>query len=90
MMNGISRDTRLEAYLNRPVTPRSQEILEALGNDEMTARQIAARLGYNDMNAVRPRLTELAGAGAIEVSGKAYDSVTKRHTGVYRRVTDDK
>ena len=52
----------------------------------MTARQIAYKLGFSDLNSVKPRLTELVQAGKVEVVEKAYDSNTQRHVAVYRRI----
>jgi hypothetical protein len=52
----------------------------------MTARQIAYKLGFSELNTVRPRLTEMARKGTVEVVGKAYDKATERNVAVYRRV----
>lgn len=84
-MKEITKENRLESYLQRPVN-RQTAILEALDGSEMTARQIANKLGYFDLNAVKPRLTEMKKAGLIEVVGKAYDMATDRNTAVYARV----
>ena len=51
-----------------------------------TARQIAYKLGFSDLNAVKPRLTELRKAGKIKAIGKAYDETTQRNVTVYRAV----
>ncbi len=79
----ITKETRLEGYLSRPVK-RCSEILKFMGDRELTARQIAYGLGYRDLNAVKPRLSEMKEAGVIEVVGKTQDSVTKRNVAVYR------
>ena len=81
----ITKETRREAYINRPVS-RANQILGVLEDREMTARQIMAKLGYHDMNQVRPRLTELMSEGKVEVVGKAYDMATKTNVSVYRRI----
>ena len=52
----------------------------------MTARQIASKMGFNDLNMVRPRLTELRDSGVIETVGKAYDTTSKRHVALFRKV----
>jgi len=57
-----------------------------MGDKEMTARMIATELGFSDMNAVKPRLTELKNKGIIEASGKAYDALTKRSVALFRKV----
>lgn len=82
----ITEETRLESYLKTPTSERQRMILECLGNREMTARMIATELGFSDMNAVKPRLTELKSKGHIEAVGKAYDALTQRTVAVFRRV----
>lgn len=57
-----------------------------------TAREIATELykqkiiPYPVRQAVAPRLTELEYAGVVEVTGKTYDTVTKRNVAVYKLV----
>lgn len=87
-MNAITRETRRESYLRRPVN-RKVEILEVLGDREMSARQIAAELGAEDMNYVRPRLTEMVQGGKVEVVSKAYDLATNRKVAMFRRVREE-
>ena len=82
----ITRETRLESYIKTPQRPRQQMILEALGDEEMSARMIATKMGYSDLNAVKPRLTELKKMGLIEASGKAYDELTQRTVALFKRV----
>lgn len=81
----ITKETRQESYIQRPVT-RQEDILRFLGKGAMTARQIAYGMGYTDLNAVKPRITELKAVGKIKAIGKAYDNVTKRQVAVYRVV----
>ena len=83
-MDAITRETRHEAYELRP-SPRQVEILAILGDDEMTARQIANEMGFTDLNAVKPRLTELRDAEKIEAVAKTVDPVTGRKVAVYKR-----
>ena len=81
----ITTETRHEAYIRKP-TPRQEEILMVLDmGGEMTARQIAYMLGFDDLNAVKPRLTELKAKGVIEATRKAWDIVTGRNVAVYKR-----
>lgn len=84
----ITKETRHEAYITRPVA-RKDAVLEALGDEALTARQVMQRLGYTDPNTVRPRLTELMDAGEVEVCGKALDLGTGITVSMYRRVTDE-
>lgn len=82
-MMGITEETRLEGYILRPVK-RCDEILEFMGDRELTARQIAYGMGYSDLNAVKPRITELKKAGKVEAVGKTKDDLTGRNVAVYR------
>ena len=82
----ITKETREESYMQRPVA-RTQMILDCMGEQAMTSRQIAWKLGYGEnMNAVRPRITELLEAGLLKVEGKALDKTTQRHVAVYKAV----
>lgn len=81
----ITKETRRESYIQRPVS-RANQILDFMGDKDMTARQIAYGLGYKDLNAVKPRLTELKDIGKVRVVGKAYDIVSKRNVALWRRV----
>ena len=82
----ITRQTRNSSYRKLNPLARQAKILEVLGNKEMTSREIATLLGYTDMNAVRPRITELVAMGKIEVCGAVNDPVTGRTVAVYKRV----
>lgn len=84
-MNEITKETRFESFLKIEPSKREKLILSAL-TQPMTARQIAKVLGFHDLNAVKPRLTELVGKGRVEVVGKAYDEATNRSVAVYRKV----
>lgn len=68
------------------ISTRRKEILKALDIFDMTAREIAYKLNYKDLNAVKPRLTELVQAGLVEVVGKRFDEMTQRKVSVYRAV----
>ena len=85
-MNKILEQTRFASYLLRSTETRQKEILEVLGYREMTARQICYALGYQDLNAVKPRLTELAKEGKVEVIGKRKDHCTNRSVAVWKAV----
>ena len=81
----ITEETRLESYIATPTAQRKQMILTILGDKQMTARMIAYALGFRDLNAVKPRLTELKKEGRIVVVGKAYDEMTERRVAVFQR-----
>lgn len=84
--NRIARDCQMKAYKLRPGGRQwlIYGMLEQYG--PMTAREICMKLGSNDMNYVRPRLTELVQIGKIEIIGKKLDTETDRNTSVYQVV----
>ena len=86
-MQEIQRECRRESFVNTPVAKRKRMILYTIGDREMTARDIAYRLNFYDLNAVKPRITELCNAGLLEACGKAHDYITDRTVSVYRRVS---
>jgi len=59
---------------------RREEIFEAYRhfNGGCTDRAIAAYLGYNDLNAVKPRITEMIQDGILEECGNTLDRTTNR------------
>lgn len=83
--NNVTKETRLDSYLTRPINPRSRQILYTLGNRTMTARQLAYEMGFKDLNAVKPRLTELQEQGRIVAVSKTKDSLTGRTVAVWRK-----
>lgn len=84
----ISEQCQMESYqfVKADRQKRISMILRALGEAEMTAREIAYKLKFSDLNAVKPRLTELVQEGILEVSKKKFDDTTKRNVSVYRRI----
>jgi predicted HTH transcriptional regulator len=68
---------REERALGKPHT-RRKEILRLLVHtgQPFTDRQIMRALGYQEMNQVRPRITELVKAGSLRESGKGKCPVT--------------
>ena len=86
----ITKQTRNASYRKLNPLARQAKILEVLGNKEMTSREIATLLGYTDMNAVRPRITELVAMGKIATCGAVTDPVTGRPVAVYRRIRNAK
>ena len=89
-MDSITRSTRAEAYVNRPKLCRQMVIMEVLGTRQMTAREIAEELGFTDLNAVKPRLTELMKRDAIRTCGKKKDHITSRTVAIYEVGSDGK
>lgn len=82
---GITKETRLEAYIQRP-TPRAKQIMEVIGDREMTSREIAEEMGFTDMNAVKPRMTELKNLGKVKAVAKKKDPITNVRVAVWKKV----
>lgn len=82
----IPRQTRRESYEAMDRETRKREILAVLDGREMTAREIAEKLGFHERNAAAPRLTELRKAGRVEPCGIRIDGTTGRSVTVWRTV----
>ena len=93
-MDGITKQTRRQSYdgIRTRSDERCKLILETLGNRSMTVEEItdelvaAGHLKYYDRNFVAPRLTELKGAGVLEVVGKKPSKRTGKNTAVWAAV----
>lgn len=93
-MNGITKQTRRQSYdgIRTRSGERCKLILETLGNRSMIVEEItdelvaAGHLKYYDRNFVAPRLTELKGAGVLEVVGKKPSKRTGKNTAVWAAV----
>lgn len=85
-MQEIQKECRRESFFLTPKSERKRLILETLGEREMTAREIVQKLNFSDLNAVKPRITELCNAGMLEACGKSWDARTARRVSVYRRI----
>lgn len=81
----ITSECRAESLRKLDKRTREVNILSAL-TEPMTAREIADKLGFADLNSVKPRLTELRDAGLVEVVGKKTDPVTDRKVSIFRRI----
>lgn len=84
----ITQETRRESNVKTDRETRYQKILAVLEPGvERTAREIKDILGFDDMDAVRPRLTELCQKGILETvpDQKKYEPSTNRWVAVYRR-----
>ena len=73
---------------------RYKQILEILGDNTMTAKEVAVEMykrGYTDStdrNCSAPRLTELMYKMKVEAIGKKKCQYTGKTVAVYRRVVD--
>ena len=87
----ILKENRNFANLEVDKQKRYREILECLGNNEMTAKEIAQEMymrGYtptNERNYVSPRANEMLKDGRLEVVGKKKCEWTGKSVSVYRR-----
>ena len=84
----VLKECQLDAFMMCEPQKRKRAILDAIGSSEMTARQIAYKMGFSDLNAVKPRLSEMVRSGDVEVVGKALDKRTDRKVSIYRRKMD--
>ena len=81
----IPRQTRRASHEAMDKETRKKRILECLEVREMTAREIAWKLGFHERNAAAPRLTELRKAGRVEPCGIRIDDTTGRPVTVWRK-----
>lgn len=89
----ITRQLSFEDIKPKKLTKYIQ-ILEVLGNREMTVREIETEMNkkkysqYFDMNHVRPRLTELVNDyHELVECGSKIDYLTKKSVVIYRKAT---
>ena len=89
----ITYETQKESFeLTDKETAYKHIINELSSGYGYTAREVAVGLynkkiiPYPVRQAVAPRLTELEAAGVVKVTGKTYDTMTKRNVAVYKLV----
>lgn len=93
----ITTETRREAHEN--IKPKRftkyMQILEILGNKQLTAREIEKEMcknkysKYFDLDHVRPRLTELRDDyNEVTEAGAKEDKLTHRTVAIFRRTTE--
>ena len=86
----ITKETQVESQLTVDKNKRYRQILEVLGDYEMTAKEIANEMylrGWiptNERNFVSPRLTELGINGIVEPIGKKKCFWTNKMVSVWR------
>ena len=86
-MNTITEETRRDSYKSIDKQTRYNLIMGCIGTEEMTARMIAYALGYSDLNAVKPRITELCKKyHKLEAVGKKKDFITGKMVATYKAV----
>lgn len=92
-MNSTTQETRQLSFtdIQDKKKKRYEQILNRLGNREMTAKEIAVEMfelgmiASTERNYTAPRLTELEQMGYVEVIGKKKCEWTGKMVAVYRR-----
>jgi hypothetical protein len=79
---------RNESHRRTDRLTRSQKILEHW-DGIMTAREIGIKMGYSDLNAVKPRISEMVRCGILREAGKKYDKLTERNVTAYEVAPQD-
>lgn len=86
-MGEITNYCRRESNTQTDKKTRCEAILNAW-EGEMTAREVRDKLMPNaDMNAVRPRITELCKDGCLVECNKKYDYATGRYVTCWKKVS---
>ena len=86
----ITYETRHDSHEKVNKEKRYMQIKDILGDNVMTAREVAAELykrGFTtstDRNNAAPRLTELVDKCEVEIAGKKYDEQTGRNVATYK------
>lgn len=91
-MNAITMQTRRLSHEKKKKNKLTNyiKILNVLGNEELTAREIKERVGATEMNEVRPRITELCkDYHEMIACGEKYDAGTNRTVALFRRTTKE-
>lgn len=89
----INEETRREAFKDLDIREKQKQVLECLGNKEMTVREVLKEMlkrGYTtiyDRNEVAPRMTELFQKRKLVIVAKKVDEETGKSTAVYRNVS---
>ena len=84
-MHQHSLDAHEEERAAGKLSKRCQLISDVLGWERLTDREILERTPYRDMNAIRPRVTEMIQAGILEEVGEKRDKLTGKMVRVVAR-----
>lgn len=91
----ITFQTRREAYDHVDKQRRYKEILDCLGNKQMTAKEIAVEMNFRgyipttERNFAAPRLTELEQKGKVIVVGKKKCDYSGKTVAIYEATNED-
>lgn len=85
-------ETKIDSYNQIDTKQRQEQVLEVLGDEMLTAKEIAVRIhkkGYtnnDDRNNASPRLNELVNSGLVVIYGKKKCEYTGKTVAVFKRV----
>lgn len=88
-------ETKIDSYNRIDAKQRQEQVLEVLGDEMLTAKEIAVKMyekGYttnDDRNNASPRLNELLNLDLVEIYGKKTCEYTGKTVAVYRKKTFD-
>lgn len=91
----ISQETRAESFKELDMKEKQRQVLECLGNKEMTAREVSKEMlkrGYttiDERNEAAPRLSELFNDRKLVIVAKKVDKESGRRVAVYRKAGID-
>ena len=83
-MGIVTEETRRESHGKTRKRRRYEMILDNWVGS-MTAREIGAKLGFIDLNAVKPRITELTKQGFLYEDSRRFDALTGRTVTTWRK-----
>lgn len=88
-------ETKIDSYNQIDAKQRQEQVLEVLGNETLTAKEIAVRMyekGYtnnDDRNNASPRLNELLNQDLVEIYGKKTCEYSGKTVAVFRKKSLD-
>lgn len=88
-------ETKIDSYNQIDVKQRQEQVLEVLGDETLTAKEIAVRMyekGYtnnDDRNNASPRLNELLNQDLVEIYGKKTCEYSGKTVAVFRKKSLD-
>lgn len=84
-------ETKIDSYNQIDTKQRQEQVLEVLGDETLTAKEIAVRMyekGYtnnDDRNNASPRLNELLNQDLVEIYGKKTCEYSGKTVAVFRK-----
>lgn len=88
-------ETKIDSYNQIDTKQRQEQVLEVLGDETLTAKEIAVRMyekGYtnnDDRNNASPRLNELLNQDLVEIYGKKTCEYSGKTVAVFRKKSLD-